>query len=469
MSRDDTIAKYLHDVPDDKRDITLSQLLSHTSGLLWDAVPRGKNLSRDDVLARILNAKLRSQPGEKFAYSNAGYELLGIVAETVTDRSYAELLREYVFKPSKMRDSGVVSDTEKDGNAAVGYNEWTSLGTWSAWNDGWRHGSGDVVASLRDTYAWHKSLRDGRILAPQTFRDMIATHASADGENYGYGWFTSRTESGDSLVAHGGDNKGYHTELRWYVERNLVIIVLSNLELYDESGSGLGLHKRIIANSLSRIAKGETVAMPPASLPTKASELARYVGEYRVDGGRVAITWNGERLMAGIDGQTAINHALTLDDPQLSAKGRTSETLLRAVAARDTALVRETLGDDAGFFLSYAFKERDEFEQEFGGLANAVILGTKPLPWDPALRRTVARLEFHRKTMDYQFTWNDDSYYESISDTGVPHAVVIPLAPVAIDEFIAWDIVARRGSRFRFSSADGTMRLLAIEPIQSQR
>ena len=469
LNRFDAISKYLPDVPDDKRAITIEQLLTHTSGLPWDAVPRGKNLSRDDVRGRILSAKMRSQPGERFAYSNAGYELLGLIAETTTGRSYGDLLREFVFRPAKLKDSSVIADESAGTDFARGYNEWSDLGTWREWHDGWRHGSGDVVSSVEDTYRWHRALREGKIIDAAHVRDMFATHAGGDGESYGYGWFTQRTADGDSLLAHGGDNKGYHTELRWYVDRDLVVIVLSNVEIYDESGSGLGLHKRIIASALSRLARGDSVPMPPEPAVMKASELSRYVGVTLVegDGGSAfETTWNGEQLTVGADGQVAINRILGFDDPRLDAANRKSETLLHAVAIRDTALVKATLGKDAGFFLSYAFDERDEEVQRLGAFVSADVLGTKPLPWDDALLRTFVRLRFQKATVDYQYTWNGDSYYESISETGAPHAVIIPLVPVGQDEFVAWDIVARRGSRLRYTPASGGYRLEVVEPLK---
>jgi CubicO group peptidase (beta-lactamase class C family) len=467
LIRIDKIAKYLPNVPEDKKAITIEQLLTHTSGLPWDAVPRGKNLSRDDALGRILAAKLRSRPGERYAYSNAGYELLALIAETATGRSYGELLRAYIFAPAELKDSGVVADEKTGANVARGYDEWRDLGTWRDWNDGWRHGSGDVVSTLADTYRWFCALRDGKLIAKDSLRDMFKTQAVTEGESYGYGWFTSRTSNGDSLIAHGGDNRGYHTELRWYVDRDLVMVVFTNLELYDESGSGLGLHKRIIANALSRIARGESVDMPPEPRAAAAHDLARYAGvtNMGLGGGTFTIALDGDRLTVNADGQAAINSLLGPDAERMAAANRKSETLLQAVATRDTALVRETLGEDAGFFLTYAFAERDEMEARLGAFTGAELSGTKPLPWDDVLLRTFARLRFARGTVDYQYTWKGDSYYESISETGQPHAVMLPLAPVGKDEFVAWDIVARRGARLRFAWVDGGAHLESVEPL----
>ena len=468
LNRNDTIATQLPGVPDDKRAITIEQLLTHTSGLPWDAVPRGENLSRDDVRRRILNAKLISRPGERFSYSNAGYQLLALIAETETGRTHGDLLRDFVFSPAKMKDSGIVADEEAGTNIARGYNEWSDLGTWRDWHDGWRHGSGDVVSSVEDVYRWHTALRSGELIDAARVRDMFATHVSANNESYGYGWFTQRATGGDSLVAHGGDNKGYHTDLHWFVDRDLLVIVLTNVEIYDESGEGLALHKRIITNALSRLARGETVPLPPEPARVRADDLQRYVGVHAIEGGHgatITIALDRGRLTASADGQAAINSLLNLDDPGLDACNGKSEVLLRAVAARDTAAVRVTLGRNAPYFLVYELEQRGAEEQRLGAFLGADVLGTKPHPWDPELRRTFARLRFERGAIDYQYTWDRDSFYESISETGAPHPVILPLVPVGGDELVAWDIVALRGARLGFTRENGVWRLSSIKPV----
>src|SRR5262249_18687361 len=101
-----------------------------------------------------------------------------------------------------------------------------------------------------------------------------------------------------------------HAECRWYPERNLTIIVFTNLELYDESGSGLGLHKRIIASALERIDRGETVPLPPVPNAEGANEayLSRFTSTHPMAGATVETGYPQLRFSA--DGQDAINRVL---------------------------------------------------------------------------------------------------------------------------------------------------------------
>lgn len=469
LNTTDELGDLLPGVPDDKKSITIEQLLTHTAGLAWDSAPKGKQLTRDDVLAKIFAAKLRSQPGERFAYSNAGYQVLAAIAETKSGRSFDALVQQYIAKPAHAQNTTIVGGTGDTGNVAHGYNEWKDLGTWREWNDGWRSGSGDVISTLIDVWKWHRALRAGTLIKPEAAQRMFAAHVkSDDAGGYGYGWFTQHTDRGDSLVYHGGDNPGYHTELRWYVNRDLTIIVLTNLELYDESGSGLGLHKRIIASALEKIDRGEKVPLPPRPTVTGASPeyLASFTKVPPMEG--ASVERGPMQLVFNADSQESISRILDLHDVRLENDNAKVTALLDATARRDSALVRKTLDKgNAEFFLGFAFSERADFEKRHGKFKSARVCGSKPLPWDDSLVRTFALLTFEKQTIDYQFTWKSGEFYETISETGALHALTLPMLLVDRDknEFVVWDLVGRRGAQLTYEGAGANVRLVEVSPF----
>ena len=108
------VSKYLPDyshVNGDK--ITIHQLLNHTSGTPnYTSFPKFfKEMSRNsytptEMLETFADSTLNFTPGERFAYSNSGYILLGAIIEKVTGKSYEKVLQEKIFDPLKMKDTG---------------------------------------------------------------------------------------------------------------------------------------------------------------------------------------------------------------------------------------------------------------------------------------------------------------------------------------------------------------------------
>ena len=126
LSTADAISVHLDFLPDDKRDITLHQLLTHTSGLsdaYWD---QNRDLSRIDYLRKIANEnELRSPPGELYKYSNFGYDLLGLIVEKASGISYESFLVEQLFRPSGMMYTGFEMPDWADDQVAH-YQDWVT-------------------------------------------------------------------------------------------------------------------------------------------------------------------------------------------------------------------------------------------------------------------------------------------------------------------------------------------------------
>jgi len=93
---EDPISKFLQDVPEDKRSITVHQLLTHTAGVTGPE--HGYQvISKKDAIHGILATPLQFQPGSKWAYSNAGFVLLAAVIESASGESYQEYMIRNIF------------------------------------------------------------------------------------------------------------------------------------------------------------------------------------------------------------------------------------------------------------------------------------------------------------------------------------------------------------------------------------
>ncbi len=106
LTLSDKLSKFFPDASADKREITITQLLTHTSGLP-DAYASEGVTDRTDAARRILALALVHPPGQTFGYSSDGYSLLAIIASIVAKTDYGDLIKQKIFKPAGMKDSGL--------------------------------------------------------------------------------------------------------------------------------------------------------------------------------------------------------------------------------------------------------------------------------------------------------------------------------------------------------------------------
>src|SRR4029077_12786787 len=170
---EDAIGKYLANVPDDKRAITLHRLLTHTAGLESDFAGDYDPVSRDEYVKRILASKLRTKPGEVFFYANSGYSLLGAIVEIASGMPYEKYLRDNLFLPAGMKDTGYKLPNWPATRVAVGYHDGKRWGRltekpWAGDGPYWAlRANGGIHSTLDAMLPWHIPLPGGAIFPPR--------------------------------------------------------------------------------------------------------------------------------------------------------------------------------------------------------------------------------------------------------------------------------------------------------------
>ena len=129
LDLDSALAVYWPDYPNDAvaREVTIRQLMRHTSGIggdIFDSPPGGtrhdvRNLK--DYLALFVNEPPRFEPGARNAYSNAGYVVLGLLIERLSGQDYYTYVREHIFEPAGMTRTGSFFVDSLPLNTAIGY------------------------------------------------------------------------------------------------------------------------------------------------------------------------------------------------------------------------------------------------------------------------------------------------------------------------------------------------------------
>jgi CubicO group peptidase (beta-lactamase class C family) len=234
---EDSVSQYLGDAPASWANITIRDLLTHTSGFPRDS-PAGYGRLADqasnprDLLNRLYQIRPLTPPGTHYQYSNAGYALLGAIVETVSGQSYGQFLRQNIFAPAGMNDTQVDDENYSDPRLAMGYAWESSAGRWQARSQGYAPlAAGSVQSTVLDLAKWEAALETDAILTAESKKQMWTPLVLKNGVEYDYGfaWLVQDTPAG-RFISHAGSGWGYSTAFYRYPDAGYTIIVLTNLQ-----------------------------------------------------------------------------------------------------------------------------------------------------------------------------------------------------------------------------------------------
>ena len=235
----DPLAKALPDYPNHEiaSKVTIEQLLTHTSGLgdFFGPEFRAKaNSLKDlkDYLPFFVDQPLKFQPGSKWAYSNAGFIVLGLIVEHMSGQSYFDYVHKHIYEEAGMQASDSYAKTERVANEAIGYMR----------DDSGALVRNDDMLSLRGTSAgggystgpdlvrFAQALRSHRLLnAEMTERVTTGKVDTGMGDKYGFG-FQDAMAGGHRIVGHNGGAPGMNAVLDVYWDSGYAVVVLSNFD-----------------------------------------------------------------------------------------------------------------------------------------------------------------------------------------------------------------------------------------------
>jgi len=237
MRLDDPVTKYLKGAPATWRQVTISELLSHTAG--FTDYPKNFDFRKDYTEAQLLKIvegiPLAFPPGTKWSYSNLGYLTLGIVIHQVAGEFYGDFLEEKIFRPLGMNTTRIISEADIVPNRAAGYRlvkgeiknqEWVSptLNTTA---------DGALYFSILDLAKWDAALYTDDLLRRSSLDQMWTVKKLKNGQpntgHYGFGW-TIENKNGHRVIGHDGAWQGFETNISRYVDDKLTVVVLANLD-----------------------------------------------------------------------------------------------------------------------------------------------------------------------------------------------------------------------------------------------
>jgi CubicO group peptidase (beta-lactamase class C family) len=238
---DDPVGEYLPELAHFGGGVTIRRLLNHTSGMpdaysgkLIDALMQRSALPTNaDLLAVLSDAEaLRFTPGDKFEYSNTGYDVLGALIERVSGQTYPDFLEERIFKPLGMENSFSLPSTRQKTDPWFVHSYVKYQGIIQPYDSYWLDdivGSGTVYSSVEDMFRYDQALYTDELIAQSSLAEAWQPAILNDGAEspYGFGWELKK-EGGQRSFAHGGKWLGYQSYYERFPDRQLSIVVLMN-------------------------------------------------------------------------------------------------------------------------------------------------------------------------------------------------------------------------------------------------
>lgn len=487
----DPITKFFKDVPENKWNITVHQLLTHTAGFGHE-VETTKFPTRDEMVRAALDSKLKLKPGEKFSYSNAGYSLLGAIIEIVSGMPYENYLHKYLWQPAGMYKTGNLLPNFSQNELAHGYDISGELGLsqdkwWDKDGPFWGgRGAGYILSTLEDLYKWHLALEGNKILSKESKQKLYTPYApfkdrkeSRDQEeywDYGYGWAIFKTPRGTRLIEHTGGNSIVSTDFLRYVDEGVVIIFFTS----ERQTISLPLLKSVAYSGLNSI----TVSVSPIffgnGLPNfprpkitiSHYELQKYAGTYELPSGDKFVLETDRNQLQVSSLTLGVGRLLTTfpklqDSERLNnLEARTAE-LIENIAREDFEPIRDLMDLEGSLDEEKAYWKRTfaNWTPRFGAFRKSKVIGTVQ---EKEFLVTYVLLAFERGTTIVQYRQNENKKFY----IGFP-AFLLPryyrLIPQSKSEFVVYNHALKTSTPVNFSfSGKNVVTGLTVENEQGK-
>lgn len=253
LALDGPVSRWLPEFPR-SGDFTLRMLLNHTAGLgeytqrPFDVLVRDaeRDYSNDELVAYMAAIKplFVHPPGAGWKYSNTGYVLLGVIAESAGGAPLPELIEHHLSVPAGLRETAWDSDPDRAQGRATGYGfsagSWFSSGNWvraPKVSTSYVGASGASRSTARDLCKWFDALFGGKVLTREELSAMMTPAKLANGKSaltrsgsgYGLGVWTGSAD-GRRVAWHAGSTAGFAADARHYPDIQVSIVMLGNAD-----------------------------------------------------------------------------------------------------------------------------------------------------------------------------------------------------------------------------------------------
>jgi CubicO group peptidase (beta-lactamase class C family) len=316
LSINDDVRKYIPEIPDFGKVITLNELMHHTSGLRdqWDLLAMA-GWRLDDIITKAQVLRLVSQqkdlnfnPGDEFLYCNTGFTLLAEVVARVSGQTFPEFTRTHIFEPLKMNSTLFYDDCEKIvKNRAYSYHA-DSTGLKKSILSYSVVGATSLFTTVEDLSLWAMNF-ENPVVGKDVIGKMNMRGILNKGDTTGYAMGQGiGIYKGLKFNAHDGADAGYRTSLFRFPDQKFSVNVLSNYASFNPSRmatsiADIYLKDKEVAEKPRKDADEKSGSSDNKNLKIPHDTLVAYCGKYQLEPDFVAtISLEGENLMAEAPG-----------------------------------------------------------------------------------------------------------------------------------------------------------------------
>lgn len=280
LNVNDPIGLYIPNYPNGNI-ITIHHLLTNSSGIpdystfphYWEKTMKLYS-TIEQTIDSFKDKPLQFVPGEGYSYTSSPYILLGYIIEKVSGMSYQKYVTKHICKPLNMRNTGIEDGRTLLKHFASGYSVCKEIIPTEYVDMSIHVGAGGMYSTIEDLYLWDQALSKDGLLSKYQREQLFGRDTSPFGS---YGWVVTEqfiNNESRKRVWHNGTMNGFYAEFNRYVDQNITIIVLSNVNLTPVD---------IISQRLAKIVMGEEIPLhhPVSPIKIPRDELRKYAGIFK--------------------------------------------------------------------------------------------------------------------------------------------------------------------------------------------
>lgn len=296
---DDDVRKYLPELPDYGKRITIEQLVHHTSGVrdFWTLVGAADmryddGYSVSDVLRLAARQKhLNFDPGTEYNYSNTGYVILGVIVQRVSGKSLREFAQEQIFGPLGMTHTQFHDDHNEPVQGRASAYAPLPGGRWTI--DIWANdivGQGGLMTTIGDLQKWDENFYTGTVGGKAFLAQQLVQGVLNDGTKLSYAFGLEVLDyRGLPMVEHTGTTGGYRTAITRFAAQHTSVATMCNVSTANSAALTHAVADIVLGSAFTKPAPAATravaVSAQQQSAPVVLTDAERdaLVGRYYSD------------------------------------------------------------------------------------------------------------------------------------------------------------------------------------------